>query len=622
MNDIENIDLLDYNMKKNVNVIPKESYEKLVHIVFNTVAEILSKSYGPLGSNTIISQGRWSSTTKDGFTIFKNIIFNNKYKTMVYEQMRPTCTKLNNTVGDGTTTAILLTAKLFEKYKEYENIFNSMHLLPREFNSAWNDVISEIIENIQRYGKRINNLSKDKISKYMYDIAMISSNGNEEISRTIANVYKESDSPSIKYKNSPTNKCFMTSINGFEYPTSLFDECFCKTEDLTVDLENVKVLLFSIKIEPEQFETIIKEVNEIYRDKNQKVLVIAPSYDELMSKTTFIDYTKQEWMKYKSFNMYPTQYLFTKLYDHQMEDLAALLGCKIIDLNMMKEIKETLEENPDTYDLFNFDRLGIIGTVPKVTLSIYNGSVFKDIDTDREEYKKLLSKAEKELNEISNNINNDSKDFSMDIAKAKSRISQLKMSSYIYNIGSDSRLETGMLIDTVDDVIKACASAYKFGIVQGSQISILKACNELILKYDNKNELKEKILSMIKHAVISMYNMLIDGPEHNGLDRILYKIKNDQIIFNKFNLTYLDYDQDYLSNLKERLFNYIIDKNLDTNKTFNIVTCEFDESIIVSTETDINVLTASSELIKLLISGNQFLFRESGLDTDEVNESV
>ena len=60
----------------------------------------------------------------------------------------------------------------------------------------------------------------------------------------------------------------------------------------------------------------------------------------------------------------------------------------------------------------------------------------------------------------------------------------------------------------------------------------------------------------------------------------------------------------------------IIRESIDKNQVFDLESLEFNEKIITSAETDVMVLTAASELIKILISGNQCIF----LDSD-VNES-
>ena len=55
------------------NVLSKEDFEKRAENVFKTIWKILSKSFGPGGAPTIISNYPYIHTTKDGFTIAKNI---------------------------------------------------------------------------------------------------------------------------------------------------------------------------------------------------------------------------------------------------------------------------------------------------------------------------------------------------------------------------------------------------------------------------------------------------------------------------------------------------------------------------------------------------------------------
>lgn len=107
------MEFMKYSNEHQVNIIPKDGYEELVHDVFNIIASNMAKSLGPLGSSSMIIDGMSTEATKDGFAILKNIRFHNRYKRLVYNLIKAPCTRLNNSVGDGTTTAIVFANNLF-----------------------------------------------------------------------------------------------------------------------------------------------------------------------------------------------------------------------------------------------------------------------------------------------------------------------------------------------------------------------------------------------------------------------------------------------------------------------------------------------------------------------------
>ena len=112
---------MEYANYHQCNIIPQEEFEELVTEVFGVIATNISRSLGPLGSSATILNGMMTEATKDGYSILSNYRFNNRYKRLVLNLIKAPCTKMNNTVGDGTTTVIALTNALFEIFRSQEN---------------------------------------------------------------------------------------------------------------------------------------------------------------------------------------------------------------------------------------------------------------------------------------------------------------------------------------------------------------------------------------------------------------------------------------------------------------------------------------------------------------------
>src|SRR5699024_7751582 len=124
---------------------------------------------------------------------------------LVLNLIKAPCTKMNNTVGDGTTTVIALTNALFEIYRSQEKKLYSLYRLPRELTKTLDSVVDEIVEEIKKRAQPLDPDNYDKI----YNLAYVVSNGNKEVSSQIAKVYTESKTPVIKLKDSPTNKSYI-----------------------------------------------------------------------------------------------------------------------------------------------------------------------------------------------------------------------------------------------------------------------------------------------------------------------------------------------------------------------------------------------------------------------------
>ena len=114
-----------FNEEPCVNVITKERFEERVYKVFTLLWEKLAKSFGPGGSGTFISVYPAYYNTKDGFTIMKNIAFDKKLDQVISDMVMGVCNRMNFTVGDGTTTAVIATKSTYESYLEYKDFFKN-----------------------------------------------------------------------------------------------------------------------------------------------------------------------------------------------------------------------------------------------------------------------------------------------------------------------------------------------------------------------------------------------------------------------------------------------------------------------------------------------------------------
>ena len=76
----------------------------------NKLADTVKVTLGPKGRNVVMDKSFGAPRiTKDGVTVAKEIEFKDKFENMGAQLVRDVANKTNDSAGDGTTTATLLT---------------------------------------------------------------------------------------------------------------------------------------------------------------------------------------------------------------------------------------------------------------------------------------------------------------------------------------------------------------------------------------------------------------------------------------------------------------------------------------------------------------------------------
>lgn len=600
---------MEYANYHQCNIIPQEEFEELVTEVFGVIATNISRSLGPLGSSATILNGMMTEATKDGYSILSNYRFNNKYKRLVLNLIKAPCTKMNNTVGDGTTTVIALTNALFQRYRNQEKSLYSLYRLPRELTKCLDSVVEEIIEQIQKRAQPLDPTDYDKV----FNLAYVVSNGNKEVSSQIAKVYAESKSPVIKLKDSPTNRSYIEAVEGFSFPANAIDSIYVTNEDLSATEQDVMTMLFGQKITRDLLESIIVPVSKVAHLSQKKLLVIAPSYDDYMCETVLGQFANAEIRQFGSVNTLMLQYRMADIEQGQRDDLAVILRSKTINQLVLNDIKEAIQLSPekfvsDAYKDPSSPMYRMLGHADTAFISCTNGSIFTSQNIEQDEaYQQALKNAQAELDAIVRSSSMERQSYSHKIYDARARVLQLQMKNYVYYIGADSELQKQILWDSIEDVVKCMRSAIRCGVVPGCQLTIINVCKNLLNKCDETTPpLRTELLTMIMSACMEVYEMVLHGPDKHGLVKMI----------KDWNTAYQgDEGAAKLAATAVELGYNIIGRSITENRVFDLETRTFNTNIITSAETDVMVLRAATELVKILISGNQCIYVDEEINS-------
>lgn len=592
------------------NVMDKHGFEKAITPVFKALERILARSFGPYGSNAFITSFPYVSTTKDGWTIMKNIRFKTGQDAIIAQMAKDICGRLNNTVGDGTTSSIIATNAMYESYKNHEEELEKLKATPRDILKSFKKIEEMIVSRfLSAYVKQVDPASDDFLD-VMRNVIYISTNGDESITDKLMYLYEELRYPSIDIVKAPDGVTKAKIIDGYNTELHLSDQLYMNNDNNTAVYKNCDVIMFDHKVTLFTYKNILQPINEQCRARGRHLLVIAPYYDERALDGVIKTDLVNEYRRFKDINMVlsyiPTRNKEDKL---RMSDLAMILNTTVIGESLEDEIMSNIAENPRAvFDLINLDNRLIPGitiftpsgeeTIATGNEEIYGdfklrlgfadyceigikAATFRSHHYDKDLYKVHIEEAETQLAETIEKYRKLGT-FNLEISSARHRLNSLKLKMGVIEVGGDSQLSQDMLHDAVDDAVKAAASAFNNGIVLGCHVDLYNAIVDVERNME-ENSIDGILIDIVAGAFVAVYrrclaNKFIKGDSFEG------------------------------TNVEESTMSDIIFNSYSNRKVYDLTTDTFTDTIINSAETDIQILRATIDLISLLISGNQLVF--------------
>ena len=531
------IDTRKVRVDPSINVISKEEFEDQVEKVFYLLWETLSRSFGPYGAPTIIYNFPWSHVTKDGYTIMKNLSMNTS-ETLLHEAIKgmaeDICGRLNYTVGDGTTSAIIATYSLYKHYMHCREALNAQMILPRDVLFRYEKLKEEIIELLREKVTPIQTTDREQLRQNIHDIVFISSNGDEAITKMIEDLYYELGAPAISCVLAPDGITKKLVVTGYKYDLTINDPLYINNDDKTCEIKDCDVIIFGTKITRSTYEHILKPLNIESKRRNRRLLVAAPAWDDTAVKQVISVDLNNEYRQTHKINMILTTYRSVSTHTRKLiSDFAMLCNTQVIDRVLEEEITNKIVSGKSVLEVFDMDTRNINGLCclavgsPKQDENgnsthsdfiLYNKEVdelptgyepinnyikldddyvqlgfiregslglktsqFTGFCYDEEKYNRVLKEAERELEEAKEKYKKLGT-FNIEVTQCQQRLYSLQLKMGIIEVGADSELSQKMLKDAVDDAIRAAASAYDHGIILGCNVNLIQSIQELIMK--------------------------------------------------------------------------------------------------------------------------------------------
>lgn len=571
------------------NVVPYDALRTVQLFTLAHLRDSIIHSFGPKGSNSLIlKENMFPKYTKDGHEILDSIHFNNGIEQSVKENMRNLTAKIVKDVGDGTTSAVILSSIIFENlcFTETEH-----KMKPFEVGQSMTAVSKKIAKEIMKHKKEC---TIDDIR----DICMISSNSNVELTESIVGIYKEYGMDVfIDVLASMGTESFVKVMDGMTLPSGMMDTCFINTGNGATAksyIRNPYIYLFEDPVDtPEMlvfFDSIIRNniISPLVNKSNRFIptVILVPK----LSKDTSAYLDKiVETMNNVPLADKPPLLIVNEIYDSERyTDISLMCGCKpikkYIDPELQKkDIESGVAPTPET--VFNFyGRAEAVESTDEYTKFVNPSNMITEEGEKTDEYKNLLYSLESKLKRAEI----DGSDM-REIGSLKRRINSLKANLVEYYVGGISMTDREALRASAEDAVKNCRSAATYGVGCGANFEGLRASLAVLA------ELEEELTKDMEHESFLKYRK----------EKYLAKVISDAYAILLSILYLSSIESTGTEEEKTSIVDSMIKTSLEKGMPINLNTFKYDGKVLSSIQSDIVILDTVSTIISLMYTCNQ-----------------
>ncbi|MBR6289319.1 MAG: hypothetical protein IKR19_08290 [Acholeplasmatales bacterium] len=583
---------LGVSIGNKTNVVSGSKLRSIQSRTLNDTKYYISKTFGPMGSNTKIITGQnyndiSSSYSKDGLKVLSKIINSGPIEASIIEELIEITKHVEHEVGDGTTSTVILSALIFDRLRNLE-----AECPPYEIIERFKEVVEKIKEGILSDAKEI---TLDDI----YNIAMISTNGNKKVSEDIRQIYEDFGFDVELNVGISNNEQTMRKVyDGLTITEGYSDACFINNRsNNTSEIHHAKVFHFADPIDDmftiSLFESIINHnIYEPIKEEKEIIptVITCPQISSDMS-SILKQLAQQLYMfdqKGSTIDK-PPILVVTKVVGSDeliMDDIATLCGCKTIHKYIDPKVYEKdkndgLAPTVDTVWEFAGEAELVVADARKT--KFINPSHMKTPEGENDPIYTSM------INFLQTEIDSAADKNAVEVGMLKKRLAALQSNMVDYLVGGITVSDRDAIKDLAEDAIKNCRSAALYGTGYAANYEGLKWSYSVI------NEFKDSTNNFIANAIFAAYF---------DIAKILYgTVCKDESNVELFVAKSLNVGHPF--NIK----NGILNDDLSNEKDNMSVRC----SIML----DINILDTIAKIITRMVTCNQCLLQASHLNTYE-----
>ena len=541
------------------NIVPKDVLREVQLETIERIANALANSYGPSGSTTLIRKGDdvkgsgVTAYTKDGHSILGAIKFNKPIEMSILDDLKDITRNTVKTVGDGTTSAVILSYEIFRALNE---------IISDHSNFTEKAVVAELQKVVKDITTIIENSKQKPTIDKIYQIALTSTDGNEEVANSIREIYEQFGlGVYIDVGISNTTNHMVKTYEGLTIDGGYFNPCFInRAKDAVSELQNPNIYIFEDPIDNNytlnlcykiveqnlivpltKYNTLVQQGNQTEADavianELKATAIITPTFgrDIRSQMDSIIDMMSSSKIEQRA----PLTIITGMTDVDRLADLAAMTGAKTIKKYVDPEVQKSDVEKGIAPTLDNVatefgGKAELLVADTKTTKVINPELMFVNDEEGKRvfsnDYNNLLASLEAQLAQLDT-----VKESATEVNVLRRRIQSLKCNMVDYLIGGVSYTDRDALKDAVEDAVLNCRSAAKEGIGYAANFEGLRAAHEVSIVTGNMSSIREAVSDAVFKAyantVARIYvdYMAVEGIEQDDLIKKL--IENNKPI--------------------------------------------------------------------------------------------
>ena len=261
------------------NCIGKDDIQRRMIDVLDYVDNIVCKTLGPCGHNSLVQKADKVIMTKDGWTVSTNIHMENIIDNSIKSLIESCCQSVVLKAGDGTTTVTKAANTLNKSLLEYNK---DDKVTIREMQQTLESAVKAIATRIRDNSIKI---TDENLYEAIKGIALVSTNWDENLAEIIATIYDETHNTIIKVEDSGTEQTTYRIINGYELAGYLLLPDYYLTDRVSGEcvVENPSIMVLNYKVKDKYFIPLFA-LGNILRTLGKTLVVVAPDFDDTFIK--------------------------------------------------------------------------------------------------------------------------------------------------------------------------------------------------------------------------------------------------------------------------------------------------------------------------------------------------
>ncbi|MEK7542863.1 MAG: chaperonin GroEL, partial [Patescibacteria group bacterium] len=447
----------------------------------DTLAEAVRMTLGPRGRAAVIEKGYGTpQVTFDGVTVAKEIELEGKYENLGADFIKQAAEKTNDSVGDGTTTAVVLAHAMIEAgEKAVREKGHNVIRLAEELRKASEVVIKKLEEQ-----KEVINDNKK-----VEEVATLSSK-DAEIGKLIAEVMQKVGGEGVvTIEDSNTVGNSYEIVEGMQFDRGYVSQYMITNQErMEAALEDPYILVTDRKISSVQ--ELLPILEKIVTSGKKELVIIAEEIEGEALATLVVNKLRG------IFNVLAVKSPgFGDRKKEMLQDIAIVTGAELISEDLGKKI--------ESVELAHLGHASRVVSNKDATTIVGGKGEKKAIDDRIAQLKAQIKKT----------------DSDYDKEKLQERLGKLSGGVAVLRVGAPTESAQKELKQRVEDAVAATRAAMEEGIVPGGGVALFNAFSETA-QGDAMAIMNETIQAPIRAIVAN---------SGESPDKIIEQIKKEQM---------------------------------------------------------------------------------------------